>query len=415
MTKFPVRDAFTLLATLLLFLSGFTLFYYNSGDQDGQSVMTVNNIDHNTTINIFLCGDVMTGRGIDQILPNPSDPVIYEPVMKSAKGYVTLAESENGQINKPVAYSYVWGDALPILNRFDTDVKIINLETSVTKNDDYWKGKGINYRMSPDNIEVLTAAGIDHVSLSNNHILDWGYGGLVETVEVLQKSGIKYSGAGRNIAEASKPSITQINDTRIVVLSVGSSDSGIPPEWIAGGKKPGVNLLRDYSDESIETIKKQLGNVVIPEDIVVISIHWGGNWGYNIPSKHIEFAHRLIDEAGVDIIHGHSSHHPKGIEFYKGKPVIYGAGDFLNDYEGIEGHERYRDDLTLMYFVSVNIGESAGYKVKMIPLQIRKFSLRRPSESDVKWLHETLKRESIKLGTDITMDDEGYMYMQKRD
>jgi len=76
---------------------------------------------------------------------------------------------------------------------------------------------------------------------------------------------------------------------------------------------------------------------------VVASIHWGDNWGY-------EIAHNLIDHAGVDIIHGHSSHHAKGIEVWHGKPVIYGCGDFINDYEGIGGNEKYRSDLSLMYF-----------------------------------------------------------------
>ena len=63
-------------------------------------------------ISFFLCGDVMLGRGIDQILPHPGDSEIYEPYLKSAKGYVDIAEDKNGEIDKPVDYSYVWGDAL---------------------------------------------------------------------------------------------------------------------------------------------------------------------------------------------------------------------------------------------------------------------------------------------------------------
>jgi Putative enzyme of poly-gamma-glutamate biosynthesis (capsule formation) len=72
-------------------------------------------------------------------------------------------------------------------------------------------------------------------------------------------------------------------------------------------------------------------------DIVVASIHWGGNWDYKVPREQREFAHKLIDEAGVDVIHGHSSHHIKGIEVYRGKLIMYGCSDLLNDYEGISG------------------------------------------------------------------------------
>ena len=114
-------------------------------------------------ITIFMCGDVMTGRGIDQILPHPGDPTIHESYMKTARGYVEIAEKINGPIDYPVGFSYIWGDALGELDRVAPDVKLINLETSVTKSDDYWKGKGIHYRMHPQNVSILTAAGLTFV------------------------------------------------------------------------------------------------------------------------------------------------------------------------------------------------------------------------------------------------------------
>jgi poly-gamma-glutamate capsule biosynthesis protein CapA/YwtB (metallophosphatase superfamily) len=143
------------------------------------------------SITIFMCGDVMAGRGIDQVLPHPGDPTIYESYMKSARGYVKIAEEVNGPIDYPVNFSYIWGDALKELDRFAPDVSIINFETSVTKSNEYWKGKGINYRMHPDNIPILTAAKIEVCSLANNHVLDWGYSGLLETLESLDKANIK--------------------------------------------------------------------------------------------------------------------------------------------------------------------------------------------------------------------------------
>jgi poly-gamma-glutamate capsule biosynthesis protein CapA/YwtB (metallophosphatase superfamily) len=141
--------------------------------------MTVINSDH---VTLFLCGDVMTGRGVDQILQHPAGHELAEPYVQDARDYVRLAEAKNGAIDRPVAPSYIWGDALEELQRVAPDARIINLETSVTTRDDYWPGKGINYRMHPKNVCCLTAARIDVCGLSNNHVLDFGYDGLEETL-----------------------------------------------------------------------------------------------------------------------------------------------------------------------------------------------------------------------------------------
>lgn len=124
-------------------------------------------------ITLFVCGDVMTGRGIDQVLPHPGNPVLYEPYMKSATGYVQIAEEVNGPIQKPVDFSYIWGDALAELARVKPDARIINLETSVTQSDEA-ESKSINYRMHPANIPCISAAHIDCCTLANNHMLEIG-------------------------------------------------------------------------------------------------------------------------------------------------------------------------------------------------------------------------------------------------
>jgi poly-gamma-glutamate capsule biosynthesis protein CapA/YwtB (metallophosphatase superfamily) len=134
------------------------------------------------SICLFLCGDVMTGRGIDQILPYPNDPTLYEPYVGDARSYLELAERVNGVIERPAEFDYIWGDALAELNRAGVDLRIINLETSITCSEDCWRGKEIHYRMHPRNIGCLTTARIDCCCLANNHVLDWGYDGLAETL-----------------------------------------------------------------------------------------------------------------------------------------------------------------------------------------------------------------------------------------
>ena len=98
-----------------------------------------------TLITMFLCGDVMTGRGIDQVLPHPGDPLLFESYIRSAAGYVELAELANGPIRKPVDYSYIWGDSFEVFARQMPHVRIVNLETSVTTSDDAWPNKPVQY------------------------------------------------------------------------------------------------------------------------------------------------------------------------------------------------------------------------------------------------------------------------------
>jgi poly-gamma-glutamate synthesis protein (capsule biosynthesis protein) len=389
------------------------LFSRNIRSQSGLGVMfskTIGSKGHTierspgtlNLIKIFMCGDVMTGRGIDQVLPHPSNPVIYEPYVRDARKYVELAEKTNGPIPQPVSFSYIWGDAVNELERMTPDLRIINLETSITKSNDYWEGKGINYRMHSKNIPCITTAKIDLCSLANNHVLDWGYSGLTETLATLRKVNVKYSGAGRNIKEAEKPAVMQVQEkSRVIVFSFGSFTSGIPFSWAATENRPGVNLLKDLSEKTIRRIKHRIHKLKREGDIVVVSIHWGANWGYEIPGEQIDFAHKLIDEAGVDIIHGHSSHHVKAIEVYKEKPIIYGCGDFLNDYEGIGGYEEFRADLGLMYFLSMDPSTGKLVNLEMTPTQIKRFKVNRASRADALWLKDTLNRKGGKFGTRV--------------
>jgi poly-gamma-glutamate capsule biosynthesis protein CapA/YwtB (metallophosphatase superfamily) len=360
--------------------------------------------DTDKYITIFLCGDVMTGRGIDQILPHPGNHIIHEAYLKSAKGYVEIAEQAHGQILKPVSFSYIWGEALAEWERVKPDVRMINLETSITGSDDYWYGKSIHYRMHPDNVPCLTAADIDFCSLANNHVLDWRYSGLTETVETLIRVHIKIAGAGRNSKEAETPAVIEVEGKgRVIVFCFGAVTSGIPLSWAALEDRPGVNLLKDLSDKTVQHIKENVQQIKQKGDIVVASLHWGSNWGYEIPREQTEFAHKLIDDAGIDVIHGHSSHHVRPIEVYKGKPIIYGCGDFINDYEGISGYEVFRDDLVLMYFVSMEPSMGRLISMRMTPLQIKNFRLNRVSRADAEWLRDTLNREFKKFGTMVEL------------
>lgn len=355
------------------------------------------------TVRLFLCGDVMPGRGIDQVLPRPCDPILHESYVHSALDYVRLAEEANGAMPRPVAPSYIWGAAIDELKHTRPDVRIINLETAITRSENF-APKGINYRMSPENADCLTAAAIDCCVLANNHVLDWGRAGLLDTLTTLERLQIKAAGAGRNLAEASAPAALPIaGKGRVLVFSFAVVTSGTPRSWAATLDAPGVNLLTDLSEAAAVRICEQIARQRQPDDVTVVSMHWGPNWGYDIPDAQRRFAHALIEHADISVIHGHSSHHAKGIEVYRDRLILYGCGDFLNDYEGIQGYEDYRGDLALMYFVDIEPAGRNLAAVEIVPLQIRKFSLVRPSGPDIDWVRQTLDRESRSFETSVAM------------
>lgn len=358
-------------------------------------------------VTLFLCGDVMTGRGIDQILPHPNTPELHEPYVRDAREYVELAERANGPIPRAVEPAYIWGAALAELDRVGPDARIINLETSITCADTYWPGKGIHYRMHPAHIACLTAARIDVCALANNHVLDYGYAGLAETLDVLHAAKIKSAGAARGRAEAEQPAVIDFGfDRRLIVFSVGSETSGIPSEWGARADCAGVDLLPDLSDGTAERLLERVANVKRRGDLVIMSIHWGSNWGYHVPASHVRFAHRLLDSE-VALIHGHSSHHPRPFEIYKQKLILYGCGDFLTDYEGISGYEEFRGDLGLMYFPTLDAETGELVSLQMTPMRIQRMQAARASRAEAEWLSETLTRESRGFGerVDLTADD----------
>jgi len=345
---------------------------------------TVTNRQH---LKLFLAGDVMTGRGIDQVLPHPGNPALHESYVSDARDYVRLAETKSGPIETPVAYPYIWGDALDIWAAHEPDLRIVNLETSITTSDDYWPSKGIHYRMHPYNVGCLTAAKLDCCVLANNHVLDWGYAGLGETLTTLRVAGIDTAGAGRDIEEAQAPARLSVpGKGDVLVFAVADASSGVPESWSAGQDRGGVHLLDDLSLGTAGRLADYIAAERLPGDVVVASIHWGGNWGYRVPVEQRLFAHRLIDSGTVDIVHGHSSHHPKALEFYKGKAILYGSGDFVNDYEGIGGRERFRPWYAPMYFLTFDLHSRQVERVEIELLRVRRLQLIRSTAEDRQWL-----------------------------
>jgi poly-gamma-glutamate capsule biosynthesis protein CapA/YwtB (metallophosphatase superfamily) len=355
-------------------------------------------------VTLFLCGDVMTGRGVDQVLPHPGDPRLWEAHVHDARTYVALAEAVNGAIPAPVDYAWPWGDALEVLDAAATDLRLINLEMSVTRSDDAEPGKAVHYRMAPENLGCLTVAHPDVCTLANNHVLDFGQAGLADTRRALRLADIHAPGAGDDAVQAADPAVVTLDAGRCaVVCAAGTGSSGIPTHWRARtGAGPGVSLIPDLSATTAGTLAEPATAVRRPGDVVVVSLHWGTNWGYEVPPAQVDFAHRLVD-LGVDVVHGHSSHHPRPIEVYRGKLILYGCGDFIDDYEGIRGYERYRDDLRLMYLASLDADTGRLTGLRLVPLQARQMRLHHASRDDAAFLHGALNRSGQRFGSQVDL------------
>jgi poly-gamma-glutamate capsule biosynthesis protein CapA/YwtB (metallophosphatase superfamily) len=364
------------------------------------------------SLRFFLGGDVMTGRGIDQVLPHPLNPRLYEPHIGDARAYVELAENANGPIPRRVDLDYIWGEALPELRRDEVNLRIINLETAITTVETPWPGKEIHYRMHPRNVDCLSIAEINGCSLANNHVLDWGYEGLLETLRTLDAAGVKHAGAGNAAEDAAAPAVLNVpGKCRVLLFSFGSTTSGTPHQWRATSLCPGVNFLDDLSEATASRIAKGMRQFQQPGDLLIASIHWGGNWGHDIPLEQIAFAHRLIEE-GVSLVHGHSSHHVKAIEVFKGRLILYGCGDLLTDYEGISGYEDFRGDLALLYLVELDSRSGQLVSVQLLPMHMRRFRLEHVSVADARLLCDLLCHLGRQFGTKARLKENNSLTLE---
>ncbi|MER7457687.1 CapA family protein [Micromonospora sp. NPDC126480] len=340
-------------------------------------------------LTLLLGGDVMTGRGVDAILPRPAPPDLREPAVRDAREYVALAEAANGPVPRRAPPSWPWGDALDLLDRLAPDARIVNLETAVTGRGTHDPTKAIHYRTHPANVAALTAARLDVCVLANNHCLDFGPDGLADTLDALAGAGLATAGAGPDAAAAGRPAVLPLTGGRLLVWSVTAPSSGVPPHWAATADRPGVAYLPEVSAASAAALAARIAAEGGPGDRVVVSVHWGTNWGYDVPAEHVSFAHGLID-AGVDVVHGHSSHHPRPVEVYRDRLVLYGCGDLVDDYEGIGGHEEYRPELRLLWLPRLDRSTGRLRGLRAAAVRMRRLRLERASAEDNRWLADRL-------------------------
>ncbi|MBX5450198.1 CapA family protein [Thermogemmatispora sp.] len=304
-------------------------------------------------------------------------------------GDVMLGRLVN-QVLQQTGATYPWGDTLPLLLQADT--RICNLECVLADVGSPWTltPKIFHFRSDARNVAVLQAAHIDVVSLANNHTLDFGYEALLQMLAVLRQAGIGFAGAGANSAEARQPALWEVGGRKLGLLALTDNE----PAWEAGPERPGIWYMPMTMNDPRSAELCAILRAVRPQvDWLIISLHWGGNWGYIPPVEHRAFAHALI-EAGADIVYGHSAHVVRGIEIYRGRPILYSCGDWVDDY-AVDPHER--NDLSFLF--SLEIIDLQPTRLLLYPTAIRAFQARRAYGSDRQEIVTTMQRLCAQLGT----------------
>ncbi len=284
--------------------------------------------------------------------------------------------------------SWVWGTVIRTLKA--TDVNIVNLETTLTTHKEPVL-KVFNFKADSDKVSCLVDACVTCVNLANNHSLDFGNAGLLETLRVLSDAKIGVVGAGATAHEAAEPFIVTKKGIRIGVIGFTDNE----PSWKAGPDKPGINYV---VVGDIAPIKAAVDALRPRVDVLIVTIHWGPNMRQQPTQEFVNFAHSIID-CGVDVIHGHSAHIPQGIEIYHSKVILYDTGDFVDDY-AID--DVLRNDQSCFFLVTVD--RRGPRSIELVPTIISNVQVNCAVGRDYEEIMHRMRELSKPFGTTIGAD-----------
>jgi len=304
----------------------------------------------------------------------------------------------------------VWGDVLPHLAQ--ADLRIVNLECALTNHLQPWTRteKMFHFRADPEAVRVLQAAHIDACMLANNHILDYEERGLRDTLRILNAAGICHAGAGANTEEAAAPAMleTKLSEEsgtspcRVALLSFTDNE----PDFAAGSEHQGTNYLEvSLQQETLTRVADSIAQARAQgADLVVFSNHWGANFVERPSAEFRSFARRVI-ELGADIYHGHSAHICQGIEIYRGKPILYDTGNFIDDYAV---HPQLRNDRSCLFKVMFEQGKLCRIELLPVSLSVAHVALARGKEFGA--ISARMEMLCAELGTRIMRSDDRLVY-----
>ncbi len=286
-----------------------------------------------------------------------------------------------------------WGTILPAIQR--ADCFLINLECALTGHSRRWRdngGKAFYFRAHPRAVESLHLARVDFAALANNHAVDYGTTGLLDTIRHLDEAGIAHAGAGADLVAAAAPAFLTAGGWRIGILAFAD----YPQSWAAGPESPGINYTPvSLAGEAFVAIERAVASLALQADLVIFSIHWGPNMRPRPTTEFRDFARRVLD-AGADVFWGHSAHIVQGVELWHDKPILFDAGDFVDDYAV---DSELRNDLSAL--VLLRARPPAVERIDLVPVVIDRCQVNRALGADRDWFCERFTALSAELGTTV--------------
>lgn len=293
-------------------------------------------------------------------------------------------------------FGWPWGDTLPLLH--SADALVLNLECVLSDRGEPWPQKTFTFRSDAKNVAVLEQARVSAVSLANNHSLDFGSDALDDCLRILDAHGIYLAGAGRDREEARRPASFVAHGVRIALIAATDNE----PEWEASSDRPGVfHVDIDPPGRGVDELIELVQQAAAAHELVVVSLHWGGNWGDEPPRAHRRLAHRLID-AGAGVVFGHSPHVTRGVELYRGRPILYACGDFVDDYAVDEVD---RNDWSFAFVLDWDRG--ALRRLRLVPTVIRELQARLAQGAEREAIEARMAGLSARLGTRLEHREDG--------
>jgi poly-gamma-glutamate capsule biosynthesis protein CapA/YwtB (metallophosphatase superfamily) len=291
---------------------------------------------------------------------------------------------------------YPWGDTLPLLRA--ADAVVANLECVIADRGEPWPGKVFVFRTDPKNVLTLAVARVTVVSLANNHSLDYGAEALLDCLAILRRQGIGAAGAGATLGQARQPAFFRVGGARAALVAFTDNE----PAWEAGEHSPGIFYAPlDEGDPRFRAVLDLIAAARQEAELVVVSAHWGPNWGSAPLPEHVAAAHRFV-EAGADIVFGHSPHILRGIEIYRNRPILYSCGDFVDDY-AVDEVERNDESAVFL----VHLEGNSVVRLVVVPTLIRRFQARLATHADRDRILARVRSLCARLGTQARETAEG--------
>jgi len=292
--------------------------------------------------------------------------------------------------------AYPWGDVRELLKA--ADLTLVNLECVIAEGGRRFEPPRVFYfRAPPLAIESLKAAGIDYVSMANNHAMDFEAEALTECIGRLDEAGVAHAGAGKDVPSAGRFAMLTAEGVRVAVVACADHYR----EYAATRQRPGTKVIHIRTEgDDFDWVKSQIASArEAGADLVVFSIHWGPNMRKAPSRRFIRFAHVVMD-AGADIFHGHSAHVFHGIELYKGKPIFYDTGELVDDYAV---DSRLRNDQGLLYLVTFEGGKVT--RIELVPLLISNMQVNMARGEIADEIADRLQERSRAFGTKYRRED----------